>query len=391
MATKTQKSDERGKPAKDAAVHLVFGEEEYLVSTSAKDLVHKLCPPAEQAFGLEIIEARVDNSAEAVSVIQRAVEALQTIGFMGGRKVVWLKDANFLGGSPTSETVDVKTRLEDLTAMIKKGLPPGQILVISALKVDGRSAFFKACQAGGAVTKFEVPAKSYQVEQQARDRAMQAMREHGLAVREGVLEELLGRTGTDTRQIVQEIEKLAVYMGKRREVTVDDIREIISHAREALAWDLADAVGNRDLPAALKVLRQLMFQGENVVAVIAGLEHRIKDLMLYRECMDRRWLNLEGSPPWQKAAWRSGADVDAALGGLAKDPRQANPYRAGILGAQARKFTREQLSAAQKLVLDTHEQLFVSAVPKELMLELLVLKLLGPVRKAGNPQAGATR
>lgn len=387
MGAKTQKSGETGGAAKDAAVHLVFGEEEYLVSTAAKELVHKLCPPAEQAFGLELIEARVDNSAEAVSVIRRAIEALQTIGFMGGRKTVWLKDANFLGGTPTSETADVKTQLEDLTAMIKKGLPPGQTLVISALKVDGRSAFFKACQGGGAVTKFEVPAQGYKVEQQARDRAMQALREHGLAVREGVLEELLGRTGTDTRQIVQEVGKLAVYMGKRREVTVADIRDIVSHAREALAWDLADAVGNRDLEAALKVLRQLAFQGENVVAIIAGLENRIKDLLLYRECMERRWLTLDGTPPWMKASWRSGPEVDEALGGLAKDPRQANPWRAGILGAQAKKFTRAELLAAQRLVLDTHEKLFTSAVPKELLLEILVLKLLGAVRKAGTAHA----
>ena len=49
----------------DKAVHLVYGEDEYLVSTNAKELVDRLCPKADQAFGLEIVDARVGLVDEA--------------------------------------------------------------------------------------------------------------------------------------------------------------------------------------------------------------------------------------------------------------------------------------------------------------------------------------
>ena len=70
----------------DRTVHLVFGEDEYLVSTNSKELVDRLCPKADQTFGLEIIEARVDTVADAITAIGRCLDGLRTLGFLGGKK-----------------------------------------------------------------------------------------------------------------------------------------------------------------------------------------------------------------------------------------------------------------------------------------------------------------
>ena len=218
-----------------------------------------------------------------------------------------------------------KARLDDLVKLIKAGLPQGQILVISSPKVDGRSAFFKACQSVGSVMKFELPDKSYQLEQQARGTAGDAFRKIGLNIGPDALEAFLDKTGTDTRQIVQEVEKLSVYLGDRKNVQIADVQTIVSPSREAISWDLADAVGNRDLPGTLKVLRQLLFQGENEVGLIISLENRFRDLLLYREAFDRKWLNVSGQEPWLKVEWRQSPEVEAFATSLVKDPRQANP------------------------------------------------------------------
>jgi DNA polymerase III subunit delta len=366
----------------DKAVHLVFGEDEYLVSTSAKDLVDRLCPKADQAFGLEIVEARVDLVADAIAAIGRCLDGLRTLGFLGGRKVVWLRDATFLGSGVIGESADVKNRLDDLVKLIKAGLPQGQMLVVSALKVDGRSAFFKACQSAGNVTKFELPDKSYQLEQQARGTASDAFRKIGLSIGPDALEEFLDKTGTDTRQIVQEVEKLSVYLGDRKSVQVADVQAIVSPSREAISWDLADAVGNRDLAGTLKVLRQLLFQGENEVGLIISLENRFRDLLMYREAMDRKWLNVSGQEPWLKVEWRESPEVDAFASALSKDPRATNIYRAGKLVAQAKRYSRQELIRCQALTLSAHETIVSSTSAKELMLEFLLIKILGAARQA---------
>ena len=371
----------------DATVHLVFGEDEYLVSTNAKELVDRLCPKADQAFGLEIVEARVDLVADAIAAIGCCLDGLRTLGFLGGRKVVWLRDATFLGSGVIGESADVKNRLDDLVKLIKAGLPQGQILVVSALKVDGRSAFFKACQSAGNVTKFELPDKSYQLEQQARGTAGDAFRKIGLNIGPDALEEFLDKTGTDTRQIVQEVEKLFVYLGDRKNVQVADVHAIVSPSREAISWDLADAVGNRDLAGTLKVLRQLLFQGENEVGLIISLENRFRDLLMYREAMDRKWLSVSGQEPWLKVEWRQSPEVDAFASALVKDPRTANIYRAGKLVAQAKLYSRQELIRCQALTLSAHETIVSSTSAKELMLEFLLIKLLGAARPASSKSA----
>ena len=369
------------------AVHLVCGEDEYLVSTSTKELVDRLCPKADQAFGLEIVEARVDLVADAIAAIGRCLEGLRTLGFLGGRKVVWLRDATFLGSGVIGESADVKDRLDDLVKMIKAGLPQGQILVVSALKVDGRSAFFKACQSAGNVMKFELPDKSYQLEQQARGTASEAFRKIGLSMGPDALEEFLYKTGTDTRQIVQEVEKLFVYLGDRKNVQVADVHAIVSPSREAISWDFADAVGDRDLAGALKVLRQLLFQGESEVGLIISLENRFRDLLMYREALDRKWLSVSGQEPWLKVEWRESPEVDAFASALVRDPRSTNIYRAGKLVVQAKRYSRQELIRCQALTLTAHETIVSSTSAKELSLEFLLMKLLGAARPATSKSA----
>lgn len=361
----------------ETRLYLVCGGDEYLVSTQARELVEKLCPPAERAFGLETIEGRVDTVAEAVAVIARCVDALQTVGFLGGRKVVWLKDATFLGSNVLGQSEDVKDRMNRLAGILKAGLSDGQVLVVSAGKVDGRSAFYKACQSAGKVIEHEVPEQAYKQEQQAAGRALQAFREAGLSCAPGVIESFIEKTGCDTRQIVQEVEKLATYLGGRKEVKAADVKAVVSSSREALAWDLADAVGLRDLPGALKTVRQLLFQGENAVGLLYGLEARFRELMVHREAMDRRWLWEAGSANWRKPEWSRAPDADAFFSTLPKDPRQTHPFRTGKLMDQAKAYTRQELERGLAVLVRVHEEMVTGVTPKELQLEFLVMRLVG--------------
>lgn len=382
----TQQTPAKPVPAKprEASLHLIYGEDEYLVATRARELVDRLCPPAEQAFGLEIVEARAGTGAEAVAAIRRCLEALQTIGFLGGRKVVWLRDANFLSGASD----EVHAVVEDLVKMIKTGFSPGQVLVVSAAKVDGRSAFFKACQAAGELQEFALPEKSYQVEEQAVAWVATAFRKAGLRGSDAALDEFLERTGPGSRQIAQEVEKLRIYLGDRKEVGSEDVEAIVSRSREAEAWDFADAVGLRDLPDALRVLRLLLFQGGNAIGLLISLENRFRDLILYRQCLDRGWLRVTGDARWRKAEWKSVPEVDAFLSSIPRDPRKLHPYRFLKLLEQAAKYSVQELLRCQALVIEAHEA-FVSGSPqtKDLLPEFLVIRLLGTGKAVRTPAA----
>lgn len=358
-----------------ATVHLIFGDE-YLVSVKAKELIDSLVPAEKRTFGLEIIDGNSENVESAIRMVDLCREAIQTVGFMGDSKVVWFRDVNFLHDNVTGKSADVKERVEKLAELIGKGLPDGQVLVVTAVKVDKRYALYKACKSEGQVQEFAVADKAYMADKQAAQVALEFLRNAGLKVNEQVLEMFLAKVGTDTRQILSEIEKLSVYMGKRKDVTVNDIKEIVSAGREALVWDLADAFGKRDLKLVIAVSRQLLFQKENVIGLIITLENRVKELMIYREGLDNGWLASGG--PRGGAQWRSvPSEIEEVFSqDFERDPRGGHPFRIGVLADQARQFSHRELQKCRKAVLDAHEKLVSRGIPDEMVLEPLLIQML---------------
>lgn len=381
MAKDTKSRKDAG-AAKQAPVYLVVGTDEYCVSDEAHRIVHALCPPDRQALGLEIVEAQVENAAAAVEAIRRCVEGLRTVGFFGGRKVVWLRSANFFSDTAVGKAADTKAAVEVLTAEIKAGLAKEQCLVVSAAKVDRRSAFYKACEAAGKVSVYDVPEKSYQAEQQARERAQKELRQAGLRADQQVIDYFVTRAGTGTRQILQEVEKLSLYLGRGAEVRKEDVDAVVSPSREAIWWDFTDHVGRRELPEALTTLRQLLGQKDSAVHLVIALESRFRDLTVLRTCLDRGWLRIATRGNWKSAEWVGGDEMEAVLQELQPDPRKVNAYRVTLLAAQAQNFRPEELVRCRRRVMETHERLVSTSLPEDLLMEVLVTDLLGRQAKA---------
>ena len=362
-----------------ASVYLIFGEDEYLVSTKAKEIVDRLVPPADRALGLEVIEGRIDTVSAAVEALSRCKEALQTMGFFGNQKVVWFRDVSFLTDNAVGMSETVKQRVNELTTMLKSGLPASQILMVTSARVDKRYAFYRTCKEVGEVHEFAVPDKGYLAQRQALGRLRETLSQTGLNMQQDLLNVFLEKTGTDTRQIVSEINKLAVFMGERREVGLDDIEAVTSSSGDALAWDLADAFGRRELGRALEVLRQLIFQKESPIGLIIAIENRIRDLIVYREALDKGWLQAKSADSRGSAlAWRNlPAETDAVFSEeFSKDPRGTHPYRTGLLAKQAKLFSPRQLRECHEAVMEAHMKLVSSSIPQSLTLEYMLIRML---------------
>jgi DNA polymerase-3 subunit delta len=90
------------KPAtatKEGQLFAVVGSDESEVKRVARELAMKLAPPAGGDFGTEIIDGAVETVDLAASRIYATIDALQTLPFFGGEKLVWLKSCAFLGDS----------------------------------------------------------------------------------------------------------------------------------------------------------------------------------------------------------------------------------------------------------------------------------------------------
>ena len=114
-------------PKKSAApsnsnIHVIIGSDEAKVKEVALKLVQQLTPPDAGDFSNDIIEGTADNAEGAGQICNNVIQALQTMPFFGGAKVVWLKNANFLGDSVTGRAQAAVTGFENILDVIEAGI-----------------------------------------------------------------------------------------------------------------------------------------------------------------------------------------------------------------------------------------------------------------------------
>src|SRR5882762_7848994 len=135
---------------KSPSLLLVCGEDEFAVKQRAK-LIYLQWSEELGGMDHEILDAGVSNSGEALRVLGKLREALQTLPFFGSGKAVWLKDCNFLGDERTASSAAVTETLGELAEELKTFVWQSVRLLISAGKVDKRITFFKTLDKIGSV------------------------------------------------------------------------------------------------------------------------------------------------------------------------------------------------------------------------------------------------
>ncbi len=144
----------KAKPAV-AKIYAVVGSDDVEVKQTAAELADKLKPAEAGDFGLEIIDGAADNADQAAARIRSTIEALRTLPFFGGEKLVWLKNANFLGDDQKARSAAVQAALEELTATMNAGLGPEITFLLSATEVDKRRSFYKSLAKRAELQIFE--------------------------------------------------------------------------------------------------------------------------------------------------------------------------------------------------------------------------------------------
>lgn len=367
-------------PADTASCFLFTGTDEFEAAQACREKINQLCPPAEQTFGLETIDGACDTVDESVAALRATRDALNTVGFFGAGKLVWLRDATFFYDSRPGKTIAVKEAVAALAEEVKRGLMPGVRLVVHATSVDKRTAFYKAMEKSGQVHLHDMPAKDYQWDEHAMRQLRAKLDEAGLRASHAVVHLFVERAGNQSRQLAIELEKLQIYLGDRREVTADDVMTIVSPARERGYGELANAFCTRDLAATLSVLRQLILQKDSPVGLVISLENRVRDLLVYRSAEERGYLRVYGGD-WPKIDFSTSPEAEAFFSQLPNDPRKANPFWAGKLAGWAMAFPPGGLGRALRILVEEHARMTEGVAAPETLLEWALIKCLGGNRE----------
>lgn len=361
----------------ESKIHAIVGSDESEVKRVAAELAAKLTPADAGEFGLEVIDACADNVEQAVTRIRSTIEALQTLPFFGGTKLVWMKNANCLADSVIGRSAAVQGALEELAEVFEHGLGPDVTLLISATETDKRRSFYKTLTKRAEVQVIDrLDSSRAGWEEEATEIVRRKAKAKKLQFDEDALDLFVLLTGGDTRQIENELEKIDLHQGSERRVQTEQVRELVPLSRAGVIFELGNAMAACDLERALKLIKRLLDQGETAIGILlVAILPTVRNLLLAKDLMETHRLSRPHAPfGFISALNRLPASATEHL--PRKKDGSINGYALGLAAQQAHRFETKKLIAGLETCLEANVRLVSSQLDHELILTEIVVKLL---------------
>jgi len=365
---------------KTKSIYLIGGADEFSIKESAAKLAEKLAPKKAGEFGLEIIEGGASNQDEALKVLSRLREALNTVGlFGGGDKLVWLKNTDLLADTPTTRAESVKDALAELAELLKGGLGDGVVLLISALGCDRRKSLYKTIEKTGEIQFFEALEEGKGDSDEEIVAFIQTKsRADGKTMDADAVQAFRELVAPNLREIANELEKLFTYVGKRTAATKEDVHAICSVSRQAVIWELTDALGARRTSHAIAALENLLDAGDQPIGIVMMLVAQFRLMLLAKDLMQRKLITARDGQgagfEFVKAFERLPEDATAHFP-KTKEGKLPNAWRLYRCALGAKNFSVAELIRAMDLLLEANRQLVTTQLDDRLILEQAIAKI----------------
>lgn len=270
-------------------VHVIIGEDDFLVDEAAKRVVG-------DGVGLEVVDSLNSTNADLqLADLREADASFETPPFLDPRKVTWWKNVHFLPSTGKKAAAEeVRAALEKFASKLAAAkLPENQHFILSGPRLSKASVFAKRLAAAAEMVFF-ASGSDREAARAAVVRAIDFASGMGLRFAPGVAERFVAVVGGDARSQMSELGKMRDYLGGGREISAADVAAVTSPGVgiEPEVWDVTDAIGRRDVGAALAAVGR--FEAESGFAVMmSGVIERF-----FRQLIDVARGRAEGMAPF---------------------------------------------------------------------------------------------
>jgi DNA polymerase III subunit delta len=308
-------------------IFFLFGDEEYLKEEAAAAITAAHLDPATRDFNYDQLRGG-DLEPETLASIAN------TPPMMAEWRVVVVRDAQALGANARTRTL--------VESLLDRKPPELALIFVATLPDKTKAAFWEKLKKDAVAVEFpqlsasDLPGwLSQRAEQRGIELDVPAAR-------------ALAATGSDMGVLVQELGKLADYVGERRKVSRDDVAAIVGSVPKQNRWDWFDMVGDGRFREARASIPILLEAAESGVGLVIGLGTHFLRMGV------------------------AAAGGEKALG-AALPPHQR--WLAGRIARMARRWTTEQLEDAVDDLLRADRLLKSSSLDERQILEELLLRL----------------
>jgi DNA polymerase-3 subunit delta len=176
---------------------------------------------------------------------------------------------------------------------------------------------------------------------------------------------LLEKTGNNLSIINNQIDALSVYIGDRKEITIDDIQKLLGVSHREKLYNLLDAIGMKDTISAVKM-------AENIFDI--GMENEHKNITY--DAKSIAITIVSSSHRRMKDLWKIIRILDN--GGSKKDILEKTSVKKPFVDKfikQAQNFNEEEMPEKWKYMLEADLLCKTSRLSPTLIIEQLITKL----------------
>lgn len=213
-------------------VYWLEGEEEYFIDKVMKYAENNILNESETGFNLSVFYGKDADWAAVINACRR-------YPMLAAKQVVLLKEAQQMRD------------IERLEAYIENPLT-STIFVVSykEKKVDGRTRLAKLLKEKGVVLTTK---KLY--ENQLPEWTEELIESKELSISQKALVLLVDHIGNDLSRIENEIDKIAINLGKRKNITETDVEQYVGVSKDFNVFELQTALAGKNLSKAIRIIQ----------------------------------------------------------------------------------------------------------------------------------------
>lgn len=358
---------------------LIGGDDEFLVDSRAVEAFNRKRRDFGDGAEIEMIDGRFGTVDEVSAGIGRFISAAQNLSLFNPKRIVWMRQATFLGETQVGKTEGAKSAAESLSAFLKDFSDPDAFLLISGSPVDRRRSFTKWVESAGALTYIALPKDSEQLIPHLLDKCG----EEKVKIDHDAAAALIERVNGNPRMIMNELDKLITYVmnNETRLIDYECVNSMVPPYGEGNFFELADAFYTLNLESTLRCVRKHFFSNKDARGVLGNLQSRNRLLIQLRTLHDGGWVDLRrgslskdslGSAAAEYALWFSDVNAKADT-----HPFGQNPFYLSRLAKIAARLTLKTLIDFQLAFIETFVRIIDHPNDQEQIIQQLVLDCLG--------------
>jgi len=281
---------------------LVVGDDDFLVDREARARFDEMCAGTEEE-SCEIIDGTATKLAEVENVMDAFLSATRTVSLFGGKKVVWLRNLNWLAenvirvksaddsepagkGKKSKSSAKKKDVLEEAVDKIADEFsasePDVLNVVISVIKPDKRRSVVKKLLGVGELVSIASADDPDALVEIIEQRAQKL----GVSIDDDAARLLAGKVNGNMRMIFSEIEKLACFAGKGGAIDAETVMRLVPVFGAGDFFEPVEYFFAFDLAGTIAALRRFFFNNSSARPLLAAMQNRNRLLIQMRALID---------------------------------------------------------------------------------------------------------